>query len=76
MQQTPINREARIVEIKVRQMLAHALTIQQNGIVALVDHGIPAPRKGVTLSVGMKQVDQPTLRMHHIIVQLFFQPFP
>ena len=76
MQQAAIDRKPHIVEIQIGQMFAHAVAIQQHGIIALIDHRIAAPRKGVALAVGMEQVDQTALRMHHVVVQVFFKTLP
>ena len=74
--QATIDRKARLLEIEIGQMFAHPLAVQQDRIVALIDHGIAAPHKGIALAVGMKQVYQPALAVHHVIVQLGFQLFP
>ena len=57
-------------------MFAHAFAVQQDRVIALVDHRIAAPGKGIALAVGMEQVDQAALRMHHVVVQVRLQPFP
>jgi hypothetical protein len=75
-QQPAIDRKPDVVEIQIGQQMAHALAVQQFRIVTLVDHHIAAPRKGIALAVGMKQVDQPACRMHRVIVQVFLQTLP
>ena len=76
MQKAAINRKAYIVEIKIRQMLAHAFTVQKDCIVALIHHRIAAPHERITLPVRVEQVNQPTLRVHNIVIKVFFQAFP
>jgi hypothetical protein len=45
------NREPRLFEIEIGNDLAHALCVQKDRVVALVDHGVSAPCIGVALAV-------------------------
>ena len=76
MQQTAVDREPDIVEIQIGQMFADPVAVQQHRIIALIDHRIATPGESIALAVRMEQVDQPTLGMHHVIVQVLFQRFP
>ena len=71
-----IDRETGLFEIQIGQHFAHALAVQQDCVIALVDHGIAAPHKGIALAIGMEEVDQAALRMHHVVIQLGFHAFP
>ncbi len=57
-------------------MPPHALAVQQDRVVALIDHRIAAPGDGVALAVGMEQDDLAALRMHDVVVQFGLQPLP
>ena len=74
--QPAIDGKADIVEIEIGGVFAYPLAVQQDGVVALVDHGIAAPGGIIALAVGMEQVDDAALGMHDVVVQRLFQPFP
>ena len=67
---------ARLLEVEIGQELAHPLLVQKLGVVALVDHGVAAPREGVALAVGVEEVDEPALGMHDVVVDLGLEPLP
>ena len=71
-----IDRKADVLEIEERQVLANPLAIQEDRVIALVDHCVPAPRSRVALAVGVEEIDDPPLGMHHIVVEIGLQPFP
>ena len=76
MQQPAVDGKAHIVEIEIGQIAAHPLTVEQHRVVALIDHRVAPAREGVALPVGVEEVDEPALAVHHVVVQLLLQPLP
>ena len=57
-------------------MFSHTVAIQQFGVITLIDHRIAAARKGITLSVGMEKIDNTTLAVHDVEIQILAKAFP
>jgi hypothetical protein len=68
--------ETRLLEIEVGDDLADPLGIQKDRIIPLISYCISAPCIGVALAVGVEQVDDAALGMHHVVVEVGLEPFP
>ena len=71
-----LDRKAGIVGVQKRIAVLDLLCCQKIGISPVQQHGIAAADKGITLGVGMKQVQNTALADHGIIIQILFQTFP
>ena len=76
LQQAALDREPRIVEIEERQHGPHLLPVEQLGIDAVKPHGVAAAGIGVTLRVGVVEVEDAALADHRVVVQVLLQPLP
>ncbi len=74
--QTTLDRETGIVEIQKRRNLAQLLRRQHGATRARQMHRIAATTIGITLVVGVKQVDNAALRHHRVKVQILLHGLP
>ena len=49
---------------------------QQDRVVALIDHGVAAPGRVIALPVRVEEVDDASLGVHHVVIQILFKPLP
>src|SRR5437868_10694148 len=76
LQEPARDREAGIVETQQWHQLAHCLAIEQFGIDAVEAHRIAAPRIGVTLWIGMEEIEDAALRHHRVEIEILLEPLP
>ena len=76
LQQSALNGEAGIVEIEKRQHRLDRGAVQQVGIDAVQPHGIAAPCIGISLRIGVEEVQHATLGNHGVEIEILLQTFP
>jgi hypothetical protein len=76
LQQAALDREPRVVVVEVWRERANLLALEQFGVDAVHAHGIAAPRVGVTLGVGVIEVEHAALADHGVVVDVPLQPLP
>ena len=76
LKQTAPDRKAGIVEIEKRHHVPDRGPVQQIGINPVKPHGIAAPRVGIALSIGVKQVQDTALGDHGVEIEVLLQPLP
>jgi hypothetical protein len=71
-----MDRKPRIVVVEKRQHRPDLTAVEQFRIDAIEPHGVAAAGEGVTLRVGVKEIDHAALADHHIVIEVALQSLP
>ena len=76
LQQAAVDRKPRIVVIEERQHRPDLTAVEQFRVDAVKPHGVAAAGEGVTLRVGVIEIDHAALADHHVVIEVALQPLP
>ena len=74
--QSALNREARIVIVEPGIHRSHRIAVKQFAIDAMQAHSVPAPRISIALGIGVIEIEHAALRDHGVVVEILFEALP
>src|SRR5262245_17796238 len=76
LQQASLHGKAGIVEIKKGHDLPNARSVEKLGINTMDAHSVTPTGKGVSLAIGMVEIENASLANHGIVVEVLLESLP
>lgn len=76
LQETTLDGKTRVGEIEEGIHRLHVMGVEQLGIDAIDPHGVATPREGITLGIGVAEIEHAALRHHGVEVEVLLEALP